>query len=65
MDNNNVDSSLEIFKKSVTEFYPSLPEGDLAQLAKVMHYKKYSKGEIILQEGKVCRHYCFQFIRTP
>jgi CRP-like cAMP-binding protein len=59
MDNNNVDSSLEIFKKSVTEFYPSLPESDLEQLVKVMHYKKYTKGEIILQEGKVCRHFWF------
>ena len=59
MENDKVEISLEIFKKSVAAFYPSLPDDDFEQLAKVMRYKKHNKGEIILQEGKVCRHFWF------
>ena len=51
--------ALDIFRKSLEGNYCSLPDDDFEHLAKVLHYKKYNKGEVVLQEGKVCRHFWF------
>jgi CRP-like cAMP-binding protein len=45
-------------KKTMNAFYP-LPDEDFKRLAAVFHYKKFNKGEVVLQEGKVCRHIYF------
>ena len=59
MENDNLQQALAIFKKSLQDIYLPLPDSDFEQLAKVMHYKRYNKGEVVLQEGKVCRHFWF------
>ena len=45
--------------RSYTANLCALPEKDFEQLANTFHYKKYNKGEVVLQEGKVCRHLWF------
>ena len=45
--------------KHYTGSFCALPEKDFDQLASTFHYKKYNKGEVVLQEGKVCRHLWF------
>ena len=56
---NTLQPALNIFRKSLEENYCSLPDNDFERLANVMHYKKYNKGEVVLQEGKVCRYFWF------
>jgi CRP-like cAMP-binding protein len=52
-------TGLDRFRKSLEDNYLPLPDNDFEQLANVMQYKKYNKGELVLQEGKVCRHFWF------
>jgi CRP-like cAMP-binding protein len=58
IDKNNFHAALALFRRSIDAFYP-LPDSDFEQLSKVLHYKKYNKGELVLQEGKVCRQFWF------
>lgn len=56
---NDLETAVEGFRKLLNEKYFILPEIDFERLANVMHYKKYNKGQVILQEGKVCRHFWY------
>jgi CRP-like cAMP-binding protein len=58
MKKDNVENAREMFREYAATLF-ALPEEDLERLEKVMHYKKYNKGEVVLQEGKVCRHFWF------
>jgi len=58
MEKDNSTNALEMFRK-YSETLFQLPEKDFDHLANVLHYKKYNKGEVVLQEGKVCRHFWF------
>jgi len=51
----------EAFKKlrKALEEYSPLPDSDFKLIANVFEYKKFNKGEVVLQEGKVCRHIWF------
>src|SRR5436190_12424129 len=66
---NNFEGALEMFKKTIYSLFP-LPESDFEKLSNVLHYKKYNKGDVILTEGKVCRHFwyilngCFRMFST-
>ena len=55
---NNFEGGLEVFKKTIYSLFP-LPESDFEKLSQVLHYKKYNKGDVILTEGKVCRHFWY------
>ena len=55
---NNFESALALFKKTINDISP-LQDSDFENLAQVLHYKKYEKGEVLLQEGKVCRHFWY------
>lgn len=46
------------FKRFI-ENYTSLPEEDWQQICKVTEPVSYSKGDLILKEGKVCNHLYF------
>jgi len=59
MSNNLPQAGLDLFRKSLEENYCPLPDGDFERLKDVMKYKKYNKGEVVLQEGKVCCHFWF------
>ena len=69
MHENNFEDALALFKKTI-DSVSTLPDRDFEALAKVMHYKKYNKGDVVLQEGKVCRHFwyilkgCFRIFST-
>lgn len=54
----NLTSGLVLFRKAVDALHP-LPHADFERLAQVMHYREYKKGEVVLQEGKVCRGFWF------
>ncbi len=58
MKKDHLENAREMFREYAATLF-SLPNEDLERLEKVMHYKKYNKGEVILQEGKVCRHFWF------
>ena len=58
MDNNDFQTALALFRKSIDAIYV-LPDNDFEQLTKVMRYKKYAKGEVVLAEGKVCKRVWF------
>lgn len=58
MDHDKHPLALEQLRKSLNAFYP-LPDNDFELLTKVFHFKKFNKGEVVLQEGKVCRHIWF------
>ncbi len=59
MADNELQTGLDVFRKSLEDKFIPLPDGDFEQLGNVMQYKKYNKGEVVLQEGKVCRHFWF------
>jgi CRP-like cAMP-binding protein len=52
------EEALKVFKKAIDNISP-IPEGDFEQFAHVMHYRKYKKGDVLLREGKICRHFWF------
>ena len=54
----NLESALAIFRNAVDALHP-LPNADFERLAQVLHYRKYKKGEVVLQEGNVCRGFWF------
>ena len=58
METSSINTSLGLFRKSIDTFHP-LPDGDFERLSKVFHYRKYNKGEVVLQEAKICRHIWF------
>ncbi len=58
MDDQIIQNAIALLKKNLNGLYP-IPDADFEQVAKVFHYKKYNKGEVVLQEGKVCRHLWF------
>jgi CRP-like cAMP-binding protein len=58
MEKENLKNALEIFRNYSESLY-TLPEKDFERLENVLHYKKYNKGEVVLQEGKICRHFWF------
>jgi CRP-like cAMP-binding protein len=58
MDTELINNSLGLFRKAIDTFHP-LPDSDFERLSKVFHNKKYNKGEVVLQEGKICRHIWF------
>lgn len=58
MDKDNFQTAVTLFRKSMDTFHP-LPDSDFEKLVGVLQYKKYNKGEVILQEAKVCRHIWF------
>ena len=45
--------------KKFIEKYTIISENDWNIMGKVFTQKKFAKNEIILQEGKVCRYFCF------
>src|SRR6187401_2791569 len=47
-----------LFKQSMNQIHP-LPNEDVEKLIEVLKYKKFNKGEVVLQEGKVCRHFWY------
>ena len=51
-------TGLAVFRKAVNSVHV-LADSDLERIEQVLHYKKYSKGAVILQEGKVCRKFWF------
>jgi len=57
--NDTLQSALDMFRKTLEDKYCTLPDSDFERLANVVHYKKYNKGEVVLQEGKVCRYFWF------
>lgn len=58
MEKDKIENAREMFREYAESLF-ALPKEDLDELVKVFHYKKYNKGEIVLQEGKVCRHLWF------
>lgn len=58
MEKENFEIAIKLFRKSIDTFHP-LPDRDFEKLVEVLHYKKYNKGEVVLQEGKVCRNIWF------
>ena len=58
MDDHDIQRAKSLLKKNLNNLYP-LPDSDFERLANVFHYKKFNKGEVVLQEGKVCRHLWF------
>lgn len=39
--------------------FAEVPDKEFEHLSQVMHRKYFNKGEVILREGQVCRHYYF------
>lgn len=58
MEKENLKNDMEMFRDYSESFY-ALPEKDFEQPANLLHYKKYNKGKVVLQEDKVCRHFWF------
>jgi CRP-like cAMP-binding protein len=54
MDQKAILSPVEMLSKSLNALHP-LPDTDFERLSQVFHYRKYNKGEVVLQEGRVCR----------
>ncbi|WP_440436265.1 Crp/Fnr family transcriptional regulator [Parafilimonas sp.] len=52
------EKALQLFKQRLRTFADA-PEEDLNQFANVMQIKHFNKGEVILKEGQVCRHFYF------
>ncbi len=58
MQNNVSQTALESLRNYLDTLYP-IPDDEFEKLAMVLHFKKFNKGEVVLQEGKVCRHFWF------
>ncbi len=58
MDIDNLPTEFAQLRKTMNALYP-LPDDDFDKVARVFHYKKFNKGELVLQEGKKCRHIWF------
>jgi len=50
--------ALERFRKKIGSF-TQLPEIDFMRFANVLHERHINKGEVLLKEGQVCRHFYF------
>lgn len=50
--------ALLLFRKTVDDLLP-IPDDDFEKLANILKYKKYTKGQVVLQEAKVCRYFWF------
>lgn len=50
--------NLLLFRNTVNDLLP-IPDADFEKLAGILKYKKYNKGELVLQEGKICRYFWF------
>jgi len=55
---NKTAEALERYREKLTSLSP-LSEENFMQLANVMHESHFSKGEVLLREGQVCREYFF------
>ena len=55
---NQVPDALNQYRKKL-ESYSEISNEDFEQLADVMHEKHFSKGEVILKEGDVCKAFNF------
>ena len=49
---NNFESALALFKKTINDISP-LQDSDFENLAQVLHYKKYEKGEVLDRKSVV------------
>ncbi len=58
MDQKITNEQLSVFRNAVNNLFP-VPEEDFMLLSGVLHYRKYKKSEIVLQEGHVCRNFWF------
>ncbi len=58
MDTQITKEHLGIFRNAIENLMP-IPDEDFNLLADVLHYKKYHKGEVVLQEGQVCKNFWF------
>jgi CRP-like cAMP-binding protein len=58
MDIRNLSESLLRLKKKLTSFAP-LSDKEFMLWANMMHEKQYNKGEVMLKEGQVCKHFYF------
>ena len=55
---NKTAEALERYRQKLASLSP-LSEDNFMQLANVMHETHFSKGEVLLREGQVCREYFF------
>jgi len=58
MEQKTILSPMEMLRKALNVLH-LLPDSDFEKFSQVFKYRKYNKGEVILQEGKVCRHLWF------
>jgi CRP-like cAMP-binding protein len=60
MEINNIPGALDRFRKKLESFAP-IRADEFRCLAEMMHEKHFSKGEVLLREGQVCKEYYFIF----
>src|SRR5688572_7782733 len=58
MDTSFTTPALVRFRHKIDSLSP-ISDEDFKSLAGVMHQKNFEKGEVILREGQVCRHFYF------
>lgn len=54
---NKIDA-LAMYRKKMESFCP-IPDDDFNQLAEKLHEKHFTRGEVILKEGQVCKEFFF------
>lgn len=47
-----------MYRKKMESFYP-IPDAEFEQLAEKLHEKHFTRGEVILKEGQVCKEFYF------
>ena len=60
MELDNIEGALERFRNKMKSFAP-ISDEDFQHMAKMMHEKYCSKGEVLLKEGQVCNKYYFVY----
>ena len=58
METNGTVPALTRFRKKMESFAP-ISEADFLVLADTMREKHFDKGEVLLKEGQICKHYYF------
>jgi len=58
MDSAITQEQLAVFRKAINSLQ-AIPDEDFNLLAGVLHYKKYSKGEVLSKEGQVSKNFWF------
>lgn len=58
MEKDNSSTALSRLRKRM-EFFTPFSDADFAQWAHLMHEKQFRKGDVLLQEGQVCKQFYF------